>query len=239
MIKSFQFNSKAINVATIEDCNTFVNALLRCTGIYGIEVTELTGKRYTRLYNSGDSLLKAFQDNMNKKIKIKAYSILEKDKTKLRKFIDDIFGIKTEEKVYKYEFDLYIVDQKTKAFINTKSKPKRKSKVSEKLKTAIAIETQNFINKHKLSSKNLIMYQGTYIYYHNHITKAIDEIQANIDYKLQKDVNEKTLRSYIGEELRQSKNVIQEVILHDIATNKTKGSSKWIAIVRENSVLCL
>lgn len=230
--ENFSYNYDATNVATIADCENFIQSLLNCKGTYGIEIVEQNGKTYTKLYNSGDSLIKVFSNNLNKKLRITAYSLFQKDEPKLKKMINKIFNIRTDEKIYHSTFEIWIIDQKTKDFINSKSRIKRNSKVSDELKTAIIVETKNFIKKYKSSSRNLLMYKGKYVYYHNHVTKAIDEIQSNIDSNLLKDVNEKTLRGYIGEELRQSKHILHHVIFHDIATGKTKGSSKWIAIVK-------
>ena len=222
--ENFSYNYDATNVATIADCENFIQSLLNCKGTYGIEIVEQNGKTYTKLYNSGDSLIKVFSNNLNKKLRITAYSLFQKDEPKLKKMINKIFNIRTDEKIYHSTFEIWIIDQETKDFINSKSKIKRNSKVSNELKAAIIVETKNFIKKYKSSSRNLLMYKGEYIYYHNHVTKAIDEIQSNIDSNLLKDVNEKTLRGYIGEELRQSEHILHEVIFHDIATGKTKGS---------------
>lgn len=229
---NFIVNENSNNIATVEDFHRFISELLLSDNTYKLEIIDSNGKIYRKLYNSGNSLTQMVLENMNKLLKVRVYEISNKDK-KINKLITKIFNVKPAISENYCEFNIWIVDYKTKTHINSKLKKRQCNKVPYLLQKQIIILTENFIHKQTLTN-NSIMYIGHELCYHSHISNAIDEIEKKLilgDYC--KEVNMKTVRTYIGKELRNSVGVICGVSIHDISTNKTKGNSKWIGIIKD------
>ena len=227
----FVYNDNLTNVATIEDFHQFINELLLSDNNYQIEIIDSNGTVYRKLYNSGNSLTNMVLNNMNNLLQIKVYEITKKEK-KLDKIIHSIFNINvpSTQQSNVYEFNLWIIDYKTKTHINTKNKIRSYNHISDFIRRQVFIQVENFIYMQEKSSTS-IMYKGKELCYHNHISKAINDIEKNI-LIYNEEINYKTLRTYIGKQLRDSIGVITNVELHDISTNKTKGNTRYIGIYK-------
>lgn len=230
---NFIINENENNVATIEDFHRFIHELLISDGYYKIEIVDSNGKVYRKLYNAGNSLTQMVLYNMNKCLKVKLYELEQSNKEKkANKIINRIFNINPKEEEQYIEFNIWIIDYKTKTHINSKLKRKVTTKVPYMLYKQIILQVDNFINQQTMN-KDSIMYLGNELCYHNHVSRAIDNIESRLifnDYC--KHVNRKTIRTYIGKELKNSVGVISGVSMHDISTNTIKGNSKWIGILK-------